>query len=482
MSDLRPILSVIGYLTLVLGASMLVPGLIDLSDGSENWRGFALSAFLTLSAGGIFVTLTSRESVQAMTRRQAFLLTTLVWLTLPCFGAVPFVYGAPQTTVADAFFEAMSGLTTTGATVFSDLEAAPRGLLFWRALLQWYGGVGIVVVAVLFLPALKIGGMQFFRSEGFDARTDIMPQARALAQNLMLVYAGLTVFAILGYSAAGMTIFDALCHAMTTVSTGGYANYDASFGAFDPAAQYVAVVFMALGAMPFVVLVQAARGRTLLLWNDAQIRAFMAIIAGVAVLLATWLALEDDRPIEPAFRHALFNVTSILTGTGYASEDFGLWGGFPSAVFFILALIGGCAGSTSCSAKIFRYQILFAALAQQIRRIHSPSGVFPLRYQHRVVEAEVLSSVMAYFFVFVTAVSVWAMLLSMFGLSAITCISGSVAALANVGPGLGAEIGPGGTYAGLNDGAKWLLSAGMLLGRLEFVAVLVLLTPDFWRR
>ena len=279
-----------------------------------------------------------------------------------------------------------------------------------------------------------------------------------------------------------MSPFDAICHAMTTVSTGGMGNYDKSFGVFGPGAQYVAIVFMALAAMPFLRLMQLAGGQVGPMWRDAQIRGFLSIIVVVAAVMVVWLVANDQRALEPAIRAALFNVTAILTGTGYASEDFFGWGGLPAAMFFILALIGGCAGSTSCSAKVFRYQILLAALRNQLRRIHAPHGIYPLRYQGRPVEMDVVSSVMGYFLVFAAALAAWAVMLSMTGLDTITSISGAVASLANVGPGLGTMIGPDGNYVDVPTSAKWILSAGMLLGRLEFMSVLVLFLPIFWRR
>ncbi|MEM7509180.1 MAG: TrkH family potassium uptake protein [Pseudomonadota bacterium] len=482
MYDFRPVGFVIGRLAAILGLTMLIPMLVDLMDGHQNWRAFALASFLTVVSGTAMSILTARRKREGLSRPQAFLLTTLLWVALPIWGALPFVFGAPQATYTDAFFEAMSGLTTTGATVFFNLDEAPRSVLLWRALLQWYGGVGIVVVAMVFLPTLKIGGMQFFRSESFDVTGDILPRAVEVAQSVSWIYIGLTGACILAYSAAGMSGFDALCHAMTTLATGGLANYDASFANFNPAVHYVAVVFMALAAMPFVKFVQLANGRAGPLLRDRQVRGFLAIIAVVASVMVAWIVSQDDRDFEPALRAALFNVTSVLTGTGYSSEDFSVWGGVPVTLFFTIALIGGCAGSTACSAKIFRYQILLAALEVQIRRIHSPHGVFPLRYDHRPIEAEILSSVMGFFFVFYLAMGVWAIGLSMFGLDTITSISGSMAVLTNLGPGLGTEIGPAGNYATLPDGAKWLLSVGMVLGRLEFMSVLVLFTPVFWSR
>ena len=482
MTFFQPVGHVIGRLSFALGIAMLLPAAVEYADGRDHWSAFLLSAAMTMTGGAALAVLCTTPGTSGLNRHQAVLLTVLVWVVLPIFGALPFVFGPPNVGYTDAFFEAMSGLTTTGATVFTALDEAPRGMLLWRAMLQWFGGVGIVVVAMVFLPVLKIGGMQFFRTESFDLIGDILPRAAEAATQLSQIYIGLTVFCVIGYSAAGMEPFDAICHAMTTVSTGGMGNYDASFGAFGPGAQYVAVVFMALAALPFLRLMQLSKGQTGPMWRDAQIRGFVAIILSVSAAMIAWQLYHDARAFEPALRASLFNVTAILTGTGYASEDFNAWGGFPVALFFLLALIGGCAGSTSCSAKVFRYQILLAALRVQLGRIHSPNGVHRMRYQGRIVDAEVLSSVMGYFFVFSGALLLWAVLLSLTGLDTITSMSGAVASLANVGPGLGDTIGPAGNYSTLPDASKWILATGMVLGRLEFMSVLVLFTRVFWMR
>lgn len=482
MHDFRPAGFVIGRLTQALGLGMSIPMLFDLWEEDPNWRAFLLAGFLTFVCGLALSIMNRKRDAGELNRHQAFLLTTVIWVALPVWGALPFVLGAPGATYTDAFFEAMSGLTTTGATVFVNLDDAPHSMLLWRAMLQWFGGVGIVVVAMVFLPTLKIGGMQLFRSQGLDATGDMLPRAVEVARSVSWIYAGVTVTCMIAYASTGMSGFDALCHAMTTIATGGLGNHDASFAGFGPATHYVAVVFMALAAMPFIKFVQLANGRARPLLTDRQIRAFLSIIAAVTVLIVAWQVGRNDRELEPAFRAALFNVTSVLTGTGYSSEDYSLWGGFPVTLLFAIALIGGCAGSTACSAKIFRYQILLAALKVQIQRIHSPNGIFHLHYDRRPVDAEIVSSVAFFFFIFFAAIGLWAVLLSLFGLDMVTAISGAVAALANLGPGLGPEIGPSGNYAALPAGAKWLLSAGMLLGRLEFVSVLVLLAPAFWTR
>lgn len=482
MYDFRPVAFVIGRLLVALGASMLLPVIADLFSGDTNWQPFLLSAFITVISGAGLSVLSYRREQAGLSRPQAFMLTSIVWIVLPFWGALPFCLGEPHASYTDGFFEAMSGLTTTGSTVFVGLDNASSSMLLWRALLQWYGGVGIVVVAMVFLPTLKIGGMQFFRSESFDVTTDILPRAVEVAQSVSWLYAGLTGLCILAYSAAGMSGFDALCHAMTTIATGGLANYDNSFNHFNAAIHYIAAVFMLLAALPFIKYVQLANGRSRPLLTDKQVLGFFSVVIVSVVAIVGWRVILDGTDLEPTFREALFNVASVITGTGYSSDDYSLWGGLPVTIFFTIALIGGCAGSTSCSAKIFRYQILLAALEVQIKRIHSPHGVFPMRYDHRPIEAEVLSSVMGFFFVFFLSIGLWAIGLSMFGLDTLTSISGAVAVLTNLGPGLGPEIGPAGNFAGLPDGAKWLLSAGMVLGRLEFLSVLVLFTPIFWAR
>ncbi len=481
MFDLRPVGYVIGLLVGTLGLTMLAPLGADLAAGNGHWPVFLESAFLTVLAGGLIALASSNGVGEGLSIRQTFLVTTTVWLALPLFGALPFMLGAAGLNFTDAFFEAMSGLTTTGATVVTGIEALPEGLRLWRGILQWLGGIGIIVVAMVFLPELRVGGMQIFRSEGFDTMGKILPRATEISSRISVIYVGLTMACALAYGAAGMDAFDAMIHAMTTVATGGYANYDASFGAFGPGVHYVAVVFMALAALPFVRYVQLLAGTARPLWRDSQIRVFFATLAVLVLVMTLWLWHADGAATEDSFRHALFNVTSILTGTGYASLDYMGWGAFAVALFFFVGLIGGCAGSTACSIKIFRYQLLFAAIKVQIRRLHSPHGMFTTRYDGRTVGDDVLNSVMAFFGAFIVSLGILSVSLGMTGLDFTTSVSGAAAALANIGPGLGPEIGPAGNYAGLNDTAKWILSFAMLIGRLEIMAVLTVVTWQFWR-
>ncbi len=481
MIDFRPVGYVIGLLLAVLGVAMAVPMVIDFTDGTDHWLIFLESGVITCLVGGFMALACANGRGERLDIQQTFLLTTGVWLALPVFGALPFYLGATEARVVDAFFEAMSGLTTTGSTVFTEIQDLPRGILLWRSLLQWFGGIGIIVVAMVFLPALRIGGMQIFRSEGFDTFGKILPRATEISSRISVIYFTLTAACGIGYAATGMSPFDAINHAMTTVATGGFGTHDDSFDVQPAAAEYVGAAFMILAALPFVRYVQLLSGTAEPLFEDRQIRGFLVAAAVLVFVMTLWLLTTGTVGGEEGFRKALFNVVSILTGTGYASTDYMLWGSFPVVLFFFIGLIGGCAGSTSCSIKIFRYQLFFSSVRAQIKRIHMPHGVFQPRYGGRPVSEDVLSSVMAFFVLFIVSLGVLAVLLGTTGLDFVTSISGAAAALANIGPGLGSEIGPKGNFSGLPDTAKWLLSAAMLIGRLELMAVYALLTVTFWR-
>tara|TARA_R110000868_G_scaffold69764_13_gene205702 strand:+ start:35297 stop:36838 length:1542 start_codon:yes stop_codon:yes gene_type:complete len=481
MIDIRPIGYVIGLLVAVLGLTMLVPLAVDILDNRGHWNVFAESAVITLGAGGLTALACHNGNREGLTLQQTFLLTTGVWTTLPIFGALPFLLGETDASFVDAFFEAMSGVTTTGSTVFTGLDDMPRGLLLWRGILQWLGGIGIIVVAMVFLPELRVGGMQVFRSEAFETMGKILPRARAIAAQIAVIYVGLTIACLLTYLMLGMAPFDAAVHALTTTSTGGFSTRDASFGAFSGGMEYAASVFMILAALPFVRYVQLLNGNTVAVWRDVQVRGFLMTI-GTLVAIST-IALLHIFPHhwEQALRESLFNIVSIISGTGFASVDYMTWGPFLITLFFFIGLIGGCAGSTACSVKIFRYQILFASIRVQIKRIHSPHGVFSPRYEGRPLSEEVLGSVMSFFVFFTVTLGVFSVALAMTGLDFVTALSGAATALANIGPGLGDTIGPAGNFAPLNDTAKWLLCAAMLIGRLELMVVYAMLTVQFWR-
>ena len=481
MFDLRPVGYVIGMLVAALGLTMLAPMLVDLIEGRGHWPAFAESAVITILVGGL-VSISCQNGVKdRLSIQQTFLLTTGVWVALPVFGALPFIIGGPELSFINAMFEAMSGLTTTGATVMTGLDDMPRGILLWRGILQWLGGIGIIVVAMVFLPELRVGGMQIFRAESFDTFGKILPRATQIASQISAIYVSVTVACIVTYLLLGMSPFDATVHAFTTVSTGGMANYDASFGAFSGPIEYAASVFMILSALPFVRYVQMLNGNYNAPLMDVQVRGFLYTVVVLVIMTSFLLTKIFPHHWEQAFREALFNITSIISGTGYASVDYMTWGPFLITVFFFIGLIGGCAGSTACSIKIFRYQILFASVASQIKKIRAPHGVFTPKYSGRTIGEDVLNSVMSFFVFFILTLGLVAVALSFTGLDFVTSVSGAAASVANIGPGLGDIIGPAGNYSSLNDAAKVILTFAMLIGRLELLVVYALLIPAFWR-
>ena len=481
MFDLRPVGYVIGLLVAALGVAMLLPMAVDLYYGNGHWAVFLESAIITIVIGGLAALATSNAEKNRLSLQQIFLMTTGVWLMLPVFGAIPFLLTTQaDIKLVDAFFEAMSGLTTTGATILPKIEALPRGILVWRSMLQWFGGVGIIVVAMVFLPELRVGGMQIFRSESFDTDGKVLPRAAQIASRIAGAYFILTVACYLAYLASGVPSFHSANHALTTVATGGFSTFDTSFEALRGAPEYVAALFMALASLPFVRYVQIMAGSVYPMVRDPQVRAFFVTLLIVLLIMVIY-HVSSGTTVETAVRETVFNVTSIITGTGYASADYQQWGPFAVVSFFFLGLIGGCAGSTCCSIKIFRYQLLFASIKSQIRQIHSPHGVFTPRYDGRPVSDDVLGSVMVFFVAFIVSLGVLAVLLSATGEDMITSISGAASALANIGPGLGEKIGPTGNFSEISETGKWLLSAGMLIGRLELMAVFVILGANFWR-
>ena len=481
MLDLRPVFFVIGILLTTLALAMVLPAVADASVGNPDWQVFLAAAGLTLFVGGALI-LTMRTDDMALSIRQAFILTTMSWLAIALFGSLPFVFAELDLSFTDAFFESMSGVTTTGSTVIVGLDRAPPGILLWRALLQWLGGVGIIVMAMAVLPMLQVGGMQLFRMESSDRSEKVLPRATQIASGIGAVYLAVTSVCAFFYWLFGMTGFEAVAHAMTTIATGGFSTSDASFGRFDSAAiDWTAVLFMIVGSLPFVLYLQALRGKPSGLIRDGQVKVFLAITVALVAIVAWGYAAASGAALGHALRMAAFNAVSIMTGTGYVTARFEEWGAFAAPVFFLAMFIGGCAGSTTCGIKIFRFQVLYATAVTQMRQLLQPHGVFIAYYNRRPIPEEVAVSVMSFVFLYVLCFAVLAALLGALGLDFLTAVSGAATAISNVGPGLGPTIGPAGNFSSLPDTAKWALSAGMLLGRLELFTVLVLFAPAFWR-
>jgi len=479
--DLRPILLVIGALSSMLGVAMFVPAIFDLVYHNEEWRVFMASGLITILFGlGLFIAVRGNQKILSI--RQVFLMSTLIWVVLSALSALPLYWSSAIGTYTDAFFEAMSGLTTTGSTIISHLDGAAPGVLLWRAMLQWIGGLGIIAMAIAVLPMLRVNGMQLFRAEGFDTAEKILPSVTLISGIMTIIYVLLTLACAIAYFLAGMSPFEALTHAMATLSTGGFSTRDASIAAFDSAAiDIITIVFMILGSLPFFLFIKMAQGDPLALFKDSQARVFIYILAAFTVAIASAQIVGEHHFGLEALRHAAFNVVSIMTSTGYVTKDYSSWGAFSMAAFFLLMFIGGCAGSTAGGVKIFRWQVLMEDMKQHLNSIVFPNGVFVKHFNGRILPDSVSIAVMSFFFLYILCFLVLAALLSLTGLDALTALSGAVTAISNVGPGLGNVIGPVSNFSTLNDTAKWLLSAGMLLGRLELFTVLVLLSPAFWR-
>ena len=482
MIDARPVLFICGLLLTALAVAMLAPAAADALAGHPDRGVFLWSAAVTAFAG-VLLTLTYRVRKASLGVRQMFVLTVLSWVAIAAFGAIPLLLADLGLGYADAFFEAMSGITTTGSTVLTGLDAAPPGILLWRALLQWLGGIGIIVMAVAVLPLLQVGGMQLFRMESSENSGEkALPRTAQIAAGITAVYVALTAVCAVALGIAGMSGFDAATHAMTTIATGGFSTHDASVGFFrSPFVHWVVVGGMVAGSLPFLLYLEAARGRPRLLARDTQVWGFFAVVAVGVAVVAAWRFASGGVGFEAAVRETTFNVVSVITGTGYSVSDYGLWGPFPLACLFVFMFVGGCAGSTSCGIKIFRFQVLYAAAKVQVNRLWHPHGVFLPLYNGRPLPASVIDAVMNFLFLFALVYALLALALTALGLDFVTSMSSAATALANVGPALGDIAGPAGTFQPFPDGAKWLLSLGMLLGRLELFTVLVLLSPGFWR-
>lgn len=481
MIDIRPVANIIGWLLVALGGIMLVPMIVDLAHDSPDWQVFLIAAIVTLTAGGLLVVATTNAQAAGLTLRQSFLVTTLSWTVLPVFGAIPLEMALDHVTWTDAIFEAMSGITTTGATVFYGLDTLPPGILLWRSTLQWLGGLGIVLVALIFLPVMKVGGMQHFRSEGFDTMGKVLPRAADISWMLLQIYLGLTILCAAAYLLSGMSTFDAVNHALTTLSTGGFSTRDSSFTNFNASAHWISVAFMWLAGLPFIRFLQLINGTWQPLLRDIQVRAYFRwTLYAVGAVLAFRL-MNEEGDVEGMVRETVFNVVSMFSGTGFGSADVTLWGDFPILVLVVVGFIGACTASTGCSIKIFRYLVLFEAVKAQLKQLVYPNRVIPLHLDGRRLDEEIVASVVVMFTAFVVGFGVLTVLLSLSGLEMRTAVTAAWTSICNVGPTWGEEVGPTGSMHLFPDLSKWLMILAMLMGRLEMVAVMVLVLPRFWR-
>ncbi len=472
---------VIGVLLNIVASAMAIPAAVDYFAHNSEWRGFAAAMALTYYVG-LSLMEANRGAPRRVSLRTGFLLTSLSWAIVTVFAALPLVLCSSRIGFADAFFEAMSGLTTSGATVLVGLDDMDPGILLWRSMLQGIGGLGIVAMAMIMMPFLRVGGMQLFHSESSDISERPVPRAFHVVGLTALVYVGLIVACGVALVVAGMSPFDAANHAMAAVATGGFSTKDASVGFYRSLpVEIVLIVFMTAGSLPLVFYARLAMNWRRAFLRESQVPVFLSVlvlaIAGVAFLRYR----TGDVPFLLALRESAFNVTSILTDTGFASTDYAAWGDWANAAFMLLMFIGGCAGSTAGAIKIFRWQVLFRSMGHQMLRTLSPHRVAVVRHQGTPLDDETVGSVRNFFFMYVltwAALSTGCMIAGMDYLSATSSIAQG---MANAGPGLGPLVGPAGSFKDVPVAAKWLISAAMLLGRLELTTVYVLFTAAFWK-
>ena len=478
MTNYKTVFFTLGILQIILGIFMLIPIIVQFFF-SELDSSFLGASIVTIIFGILF-SLSNLDHDKKLNLQQAFLLTALSWLNIAIFGSLPFVFSNVNFSFTNAFFESMSGITTTGSTIISNLEIMPKGILLWRAILQWLGGIGIIVMAITLMPIMNVGGMQLFKISNNDTSEKILPKSKEIALRLIYIYSILTFLCAVSYKILGMNIFDSITHSMTTIATGGFSNYNDSIGFFDSfSIEISAMIFIILGSLPFITYIKFLSGDRKIFFSDIQIKSFLKIILLSIIILSIYMIINDTAQLN--LRSILFNVVSILTGTGYVNAQFDNWGGFPLVLFIGLMFIGGCAGSTTCGVKIFRIQILYSFISNQLKKIIYPKGIFILKYNYQPIDQKFIASIISFIYMYLIIFFIITALLSLSGLDFITSISGAATSISNVGPGLGSIIGPNGNFSSLPDVSKWILSMGMILGRLELFAILVLFLPSFWR-
>ena len=480
MSNYKTVFFTLGILQIILGISMVIPILTQIIY-SEMDSSFIGAAIISVIFGVLFF-LSNLNHDKKLNLQQAFLLTALSWLTIAIFGSLPFIFSNLELSITDSFFESMSGITTTGSTIISNLQEAPKSILLWRAMLQWLGGIGIIVMAITLMPIMNVGGMQLFKISSNDSSEKLLPKSKEVALRLIYVYLTLTTFCALTYRIFGMSIFDSITHSMTTIATGGFSNYNESIGHFNSLSiEISSMIFIILGSLPFIAYIKFLNGDKKIFFLDTQIKSFIKIIIFSVILLSLYMLFYTSDFSFINLRPIFFNVISILTGTGYVTGEFDVWGSFPLVFFLMLMFIGGCAGSTTCGIKIFRIQILYVFVVNQLKKIIYPKGIFLIKYDKNTVDDKFMASIISFIFLYLVIFFLLTALLTLSGLDFVTSISGAATSISNVGPGLGSTIGPSGNFANLPEVSKWILSLAMILGRLELFAILVLFLPSFWK-
>lgn len=483
-------LSLIVFLCAVMsifwGFLMLIPAGIDyIYNDTADARVFLLCALGTACIGALTAAFSYRQWQDKSTLKEMFFMTSSVWITLGVLAAIPFYFSPMGLSFTDAVFESISGLTTTGATILSHIDDAPKGFLLWRAMLQWIGGIGIVILAITLLPILRIGGMQLFATESSDSSENDTPSVAVKLKRFILAYFFLSCLCSFAFWVFGMTPFDAIAHMMTCISTGGFSTHDASMGYFNSSAiLWTATLFMAVGGIPLAVIVNFLDGQWAKIKQDTQTRTYLMALCIMIIPLSilSWAFLGIFPSLLNSLEMIAFHVVSVMTTTGYVAQNYTLWGSFFAMFFFLLTASGACTGSTSGGIKVFRFSILSKAIKRHLTLMVSPHAIVIPRYNDKPITDDVMLSVSSFFTIFLLITFACAIGLSACGLDVLTSLSGSLTAVANVGPGLGNLIGPDKSFFVLPATAKWILSIAMLLGRLEFMTVLVLFLPKLWQK
>ena len=464
-----------GFMLLCLPFSLYYDG--------QQWQPLLTAGLITLGAGGVPWLLTRSQTDKELRSRDGYLVVTLGWLLMSFSGSLPYVLSGAIPTYPDAFFESMSGFTTTGATILADIEAVPKGILFWRSLTQWIGGMGIIVLAVAILPILGIGGMQLFQSEAPGISPDkLKPRIRDTAKRLWVIYISLTLTETVLLMVGGMSFYDAINHGLTTMATGGFSPKNASIAYYEsPYLQYVITVFMFLAGTSFSLTYFMLKGKLSKVWANEEFRYYVALVLLVTLITTLGIYGATDEAWEPAFRHAIFQVISILSTTGYITADYTAWAPLLTTLFVVLMFIGASAGSTAGGVKIVRHVILLKNSLLELKRQIHPSAIIPVRYNGKAVTQDITFNVLAFIIIYILIFALGTLSMASTGVDFMTAVGATATSLGNIGPGIGA-VGPVDNFAHLPGAGKWILSFLMLLGRLELFTVIILFTPYFWNK
>ncbi len=480
--NLKIILRVLGFLLLVEGFAMILTLLVSFIYNEHDVLAFTISAAINLGIGGLLV-LTTSKADKDIGKREGFIIVSLVWIVFSFFGCIPFILSGSIPSFTDAFFETISGFTTTGSSILNDIEALPPGILFWRSIIQWLGGMGIIVLSLAILPVFGIGGMQLFVAEVPGPTPDkISPRIRQTAKTLWIIYLGFTVAETLLLWIGGMNLFDSVCHSFTTMATGGFSTKQASIAHWSsPFIQYVIVIFMFFAGTNFTLSYLALRGNFKSIIKDEEFKYYGFFALGFTLIVFIGLIFSTTLRVEQAFRDSLFQVVSIITTTGYATADYLTWTPFLTVVIFALFFFGGSAGSTGGGIKIMRIVLLFKNSYYELRRMIHPHAIIPVKFNRHSVEPKIITNVLAFFMLYFLIFGFSTIIFSLIEPDLESSMGAVATCLGNIGPGLG-KVGPAENFAYIQPAGKWFLSFLMLLGRLELFTVLVLFSPSFWKQ